>query len=91
MAPVVEQALQRIVQAVFLRQLEQPTNKVLGWTTFSIINKRAKKKVFARFSPKMDINSEQLLTFLRSALHYLFDPDQLRRSPLSRRMDADLA
>ena len=31
----------------------------------------------------MDINSEQFLTFLRSALHYLYDPDQLRRSPLA--------
>jgi CheY-like chemotaxis protein len=42
----------------------------------------------------MDINNQQFTTYLRSALHYLYDPDQLRRSPLtilfsiSDRMDA---
>lgn len=29
------------------------------------------------------INNEQFITYLRSALHYLYDPDQLRRSPLT--------
>ncbi len=30
----------------------------------------------------MDITSEQFITDLRSALHHLYNPDQLRRSPL---------
>jgi CheY-like chemotaxis protein len=30
----------------------------------------------------MDINDQQFTGALRSALHYLYDPDQLRRSPL---------
>jgi CheY-like chemotaxis protein len=45
----------------------------------------------------MDINNEQFVILLRSALHYLYDPDQLRRSPLtiffdvSNRVDAAFA
>ena len=31
----------------------------------------------------MDINNQQFLTHLRSALHHLYEPDELRRSPLS--------
>jgi CheY-like chemotaxis protein len=31
----------------------------------------------------MDINSDQFITLLRSALHHLYEPDQLRRSPLA--------
>ena len=31
----------------------------------------------------MDINTEQFITHLRSALHHLYDPDQLRHNPLT--------
>jgi CheY-like chemotaxis protein/AraC-like DNA-binding protein len=31
----------------------------------------------------MDINNEQFITCLRSALHHLYEPDQLRRNPLT--------
>ena len=34
------------------------------------------------FRQIMDINNEQFITYLRSALHHLYDPDQLRRNPL---------
>ena len=46
------------------------------------------------FRQDMDINNELFVNFLRSALHHLYDPDQLRRSPLvhvfglAERMDA---
>ena len=31
----------------------------------------------------MDINFDQFITYLRSALHQLYEPDQLRHSPLA--------
>src|SRR6266545_6105298 len=34
------------------------------------------------FRQKMDIHDSQFISALRSALHYLYDPDQLRRNPL---------
>lgn len=35
----------------------------------------------------MIIDNEQFIAFLRSALHHLYDPDQLRRSPLASLFD----
>ncbi len=37
----------------------------------------------------MDINNEQFITYLRSALHHLYNPEQLRRNPLTAFFDLE--